>query len=1052
MPITTILDCIASYDHASTFLLYDCKCYVEKYNEKELIELMRSKQSYFGCCAKSKGQVLHRKYPIMIGSLCDFHIRGQKMYENRDQFGAFIIRGEITVIPSFLTNNTNGLYTRKVFDERIAMFNFTSITNPNMMFSIKFKLPKNDTKRIKLDEEQPDEDEDDDEEEEELDIVDEEEEQHDFADDEESLSDIEIIEPEPYVPLNKKKRKYEEEQWDGIMFNLTVKKDDTLEREHEIPTEATILNELSSLYGKVGLKKTTLSSYIFVMEKMIKYPLELDSFSNKIILSPATMLSQCFNALSDDISKLDSVMKRGTFYFLLGSNGKTLKLNDNTVKTTLYITMSGSKQNNCAANLRIIKRKVDEPMKKTKALNFSDDSKGFICPLTSKELVGAGEMMEFAQYVTTTVPVSIKRVNKEASKFARKVESENDIRVDEYFLMFGDFIPFLCFPKHKLTELKKRLPFCPFFRHDNLLRINYTGNIPVKFSPNYKFFVSPHEREQFWPNAFDDYEPITNYGYTIQYMGKHFNRVPPAKATVFQANCKGSVAVFKEEDEDNLMKTIFKITGGYHMAMIKEEGADYLKFARVPELDVGQSNTPTQKQIDKSFKNCEAMIGKFKEFGFMNYSNDKVKTYKDYLSNEKYAEDTFTNYTNILLNFKRIRYMLKINGDPSCTIIESFPDFVASFETCGLFLPKITFKRKKVTVEEKKTKTKIVAKKDVVDLLKNFYGSLTEFFKKNTKDAYQIQLYASFGDLDGGTVEDGIIADVDFIKNSPNLYISSSSRVLVTKKKEVKLKKSEYEELKYNPINVVLDNQINYGTLTSKFRLEIKSNDNIKVRETCIRNTYIYTIYSTNYIENLQVTSFIFEDSIILNYNILSKIGIGIKLANTFGQKDVICKIADLKPFGGYNKKGEFIKPQLLYPPQSLIGRSVGSQYISAIESPHLVITRRSKFSNPLYNYNSDYSINEPAAFSKINVFIHNQGPLPKLQSTRAMKNDLWTNENGFRCNQLSSLPVAVERLQSKNKVNHKRNVRHVNEIFTLQGVVIEFAKTEECSSDEDSS
>lgn len=1033
------------------FILYDCPCYSVYADENQFCELIRAKQSYFACCVKPNGSVLHKKFPIMIGSLLDYYIRKDKMFENQKQFGAFLIRGEVVIIPNFLTNNTNGLHTRKRYNTRIATFSFPDTENQNVTYTIKYRndaLKQQDgSKMQKLDDDSSDD--------EDIDMdtstvlsapTEDVEFQKDTSDDiDEGL--LEDDEEDEVVITRNRKRKFKEDDWTGMKFESLTRLEGTLRSEHGIMKADDIKNILSSFYTTVNLDKIRLDDYEYVMKKMIEYPLELDSFSNKIILSPSTILAQCYNVLANDdkISRLEDIMKKGTMFFILSksgyNSGGTLKLNDNTVKTSLYTVMSGSKQNNIASQLRLVKRSVTEAMKKTTALNFSEDANGFICPLTSKELVGAGEMMELAQYVTITTPISIDMVREEVEKISKPIDTFDEVGNDEYIILYGDFITYRSIKKDMILTLKKQLPFCAFFIHDNILRINYTGNIPVKFSPKYNVFISSHERNVLWKDAFDMLVPITNFGHTIQYMGDKFYRVSPAKATVFQANCKGSMTVFNTDDDDSLMRTIFKTTGGYHVAMILKPDLDISKFAHIHDRDVGQNTKVTQPIVNKLFENCKAFVDNYKNFDFMSYSNDYIKTYKDYLPDQKDAIKAFKVYVKMLLKYKSVEFILKVSSDSKTKPISNFQKFIKKYDLKGIYAMRLSLKG----VVAKETKKHNIFYYMPRDICKNFsitiYYKIIEQYENNPEKAYQLQLYAAFGDIDGGTVEDGIIADVDFIKNSPNIYTSSSSRVALAKNKEVKLTKNDLKEICYTPINKAIDNQIIYGSLTTKFRLYIKSNDNVKIKEINIKGVYKYMIYSTNYVDGVQIESYMVEDSVIVSYNIMTKIGIGTKLANNFGQKDVICKIADLSPFGGYNIKGEFIKPQILYPPQSLIGRSVGCQYISAIESPDLVITMKSKLNNPLYRDESgNLMVHKSSVFGKVNIVVHNQGPLSKLQSTRSMKNDLWTNENGFRCNQLASLPVAVEGLNPKNKCYNKRNVRSVNEIFTLQGLIVDYA------------
>lgn len=932
------------------------------------------------------------KYPIMIGSLLDRIIRGvDEVKKMKNQFGAFIIRGEIIIIPHFLTNNTNGIHTRRRKKQmRMCVYTIVDMMNENESYSIKVNDVNNPVE----------------------------------------------IEDEPKPKRRKVSFIEELNELEEIVYEKFIRTDKfKLEREPAEESDVEII--LSRIYDALELRAPTLNDLLYVMKMILSTPIELDSLSNKIILTPAAILSQVVKSM-DEFPRIEDVMTKGTMYFVLSKNGystgSTMKLNSNLANTSLYTTMSGSKQNNIQSQLRLIKRSINERVKKTQALFFPEDGDGYICKIASKELEGSGEIMEMAQYVIVTTPICIKRLIGVCKSMAEELPSFDKLKKDHYIILYGDYISYLQIHKDKLLEMKQKLPMIVYFVHDKILRISYTGNLPVKYSHKYNIFVSPHEKIKLWPDAFEGYTYYSKFGYSSQLI-PNILRVQPAKATVFYANCKGSAVVFDDLEEHSVAKEIFRKSGGYHTALIVNPNVDYSELAKLPHKNI------ESKKVLSMFKECRDICKKYDFINFMKYDSPYMKDFNDFIEDSNEAKRAFKNYLKLIIQEKGITYTLcsKYKSDRESV---KFEDFLERTTLKGQYTLRVNIKQKNkgqsLPKKIKKSDTIFIGKN--VAFIREHYELIVSLFKKKTPN-YQFQLYCAYGDYDGGTVEDGIIADVDFIKNAPVQFISNTTRVSMKKKNNDKLNGNDLRDIVYKPMNVVKDNEIIYGIIYSKQRLLLKSNDNIKNKEINIRNIYQYTIYSTNYLQDSLLDSYMINDTIITHYELSVRIGIGTKIANVFGQKNVISKVVDLSEFYGYNINGECIKPQILFPIQSLVGRATGSQYLDALESKTLVLQPKKYIKNSAYPKDQLHDI---SAFGKVSLFVHNHHPIPKLQSTRSMKNDLWTNQNGMSGNRLSSFPVTVENQNNKNNVKDERNIKDVNEIFNFGGIKALFLQIED--------
>ena len=119
------------------YSVLNCKCY-ESYDHF-IDHIFVQKNSYL-CCVIKNNEVLHKSFPIMLGSFIDILIRKQYNTNPTEcdvtykQFGSIIIDGEFKIIPNFITNNVNNLSVYRVKQkEQFVLWNLTSSYNTDLM-------------------------------------------------------------------------------------------------------------------------------------------------------------------------------------------------------------------------------------------------------------------------------------------------------------------------------------------------------------------------------------------------------------------------------------------------------------------------------------------------------------------------------------------------------------------------------------------------------------------------------------------------------------------------------------------------------------------------------------------------------------------------------------------------------------------------------------------------------------------------------------------------------------------------------------------------------
>lgn len=306
-------------------------------------------------------------------------------------------------------------------------------------------------------------------------------------------------------------------------------------------------------------------------------------------------------------------------------------------------------------------------------------------------------------------------------------------------------------------------------------------------------------------------------------------------------------------------------------------------------------------------------------------------------------------------------------------------------------------------------------------------------YNENLTYNNQIVLYTAIGDVRGGTVEDGVIIDKNFVENGPRHLVSTTFNLRFTTDTTNTVSKDRALDLKYVKYNMINSDKIIFGMLISNQPLVfVRKVRNIRVIKTIINKIYYYTLYTDNYPNTpKKISSWCVNENgkngkfkkttskrfLVLNYNYESKLSYGTKFANLHGQKGVVCGIEDLSEYKAWTRSGKCIHPQILFSPQSLLGRTTASQ----VREMH----------SGDFGWDENGMLVAPLAY---NIHYINPGTKARIATP---KSDLMTNENGFHANGLHMLNDALNRQVINNRKLDA--IQIITELYRCDGVNFKF-------------
>lgn len=602
---------------------------------------------------------------------------------------------------------------------------------------------------------------------------------------------------------------------------------------------------------------------------------DLDDLANKTLIQPARLFKwgyeqtklRIFNGGEETMSASNTLANtlrnnvfQGNLYFVLSKKSPT-KIQ---VKhSTVFERVPSSKLGETTISNVSVKRNVNEAVKNSKVLVFPKDGMGFICPLHTKEMRGAGEVINLSLWTIASPIID----NEIIINWINAHIPTGSVRI----FINGIMTHTLVKDKTWLINLKKYCSFVGVILLDNFIHIQCDGNLPMKYSIKYGFFVTPYEATHIWPDALHVEGDVDKVRYftsnIVMRLPNYLLKADPTKLTVSLNNIKGECL---ELSSQWMADAFFKSSIGTNAALLHSD--------IVPGTIIYSNTEPPLPEPIPIKIPHEANAGinylkLFKVNEFDQHDFELSKKWRSITVDNSEIEGATFKYQNEVTNIKRI-------------IAEWIPASSKWTDTC------------------------------------------------KERNSNQTIIYCIISDFKGAVCEDALVVDTKLRDFGPRKIVLNPVTVSFTEEINSKNRNVKFKgTVLYVPYNTLDNNTIHYGVLFSKTKLVVTKSSSIKIEEcTKLSNEYRYCISQDFHgidAGELKITSEWNESTRELKLvllNIIPAFQEGAKIANLHGQKGLISTVTDLSSFRGYTKDGTMVTPGILISEISVIGRLTASQ------------------------------------------------------------------------------------------------------------------------------
>lgn len=986
-------------------IIFGCSCY-NLYNTEEnfITNVIKKKNSYLCCIViltqSQNERIIHNRFPILMGSEIDWHIRKDFIKkEDCRLFGTIIIDGHLNIVPNFITNRLGNAHVYiskkngKSYEinysdnDDILKLSYQPLHNSyEYSFYKKSEIKEAASAKKK---------------------------KRKLLSNEANAAAAQELSNSQKQSTVKEKKKCTDNKW--ISFY----------QQHCIVDSDKCINTEDKL------KCLDLIYKLWFRENILHAP-ELDDLSNKIVITVGVLFDRMKNILIEKhttpgksknrqektetntlVEKFKLTFKSGNGFFALSNKNVNKILSE---YNRVYEVIEAQKIDKAYALVSVVKRAVSEESKNSNALIFPRDGEDFICPLNIKELKGAGENIYLSQLVISSSPIPESSILNALDTLCERSESFDSI--DEgYWCVVVDSIITRYRAKSTLDTLvafKQKIKQIVLFRFGCFLQIITTGSIIMKYSELYDFYVTPYEKQHFWPNAFKNYHKILSLSSIGMYLPQCLVKAQPPKLVVAIQNFKGGCF----EGKSKLMTYFFLYSIGYKCALVHNKMAsqkisiegfpvssdesvyNYLHLANLPKR-------PMPECVDLFLKLKQTDLPQYDEFRFNSFS-------------VFFGVEIFDKIDNAFIKTKDSVFFFK-NIESEYVGLPRNVDFLTIRELRLLQLKKDSAAWSDAVLRGKDGEPVMRCKMEDFSELDTTYKEMLKI-KNDEIFTNHLVLWCAFGDVCGATNEDGIIIDQKLTTEGPQKLICVTLHVrFYEPRSDCKKILSKSCNVKYLPINKEIDNVMLFGVMYSKNKLLVQKSKNVNVNEIIIKDTFMYLIYIHSFCNKKRDISSFYTDEnqkVTITYKYFRNLGVGVKLANIHGQKGVVSMVADLSTIVGWTKSGEVVHPQVLMSPISIIGRTVSSQVYSMLCSSECAVTESGSL------------------IAKMVITVHHIDDTVQAAQT-SPKIDLMMSENGFIAN---SMPYCLSVANMQNPiVNIKKKLSTVKELLNVAGVELQF-------------
>lgn len=260
-------------------------------------------------------------------------------------------------------------------------------------------------------------------------------------------------------------------------------------------------------------------------------------------------------------------------------------------------------------------------------------------------------------------------------------------------------------------------------------------------------------------------------------------------------------------------------------------------------------------------------------------------------------------------------------------------------------------------------------------------------------DAWNLRLWAVFGNRHGACVEDGVVLDRASAALMPDVCYNACITVDFTFKTV-----RQPDGASFVTVNeTATSGETLVGCLITETEVTVKNSRHCNVTVTRIGNHHYYLLHflpkRNGTYEELTVRE-VREGrkiTVVINGVHRASVGVGTKMANAFGQKNICSLLDDLTDCRGITADGREVHAQIMYSDVSIVGRVASGQLHCMLNSPDLALGARGEIIAPV-----DLVVHSLHPYTNVRVF--------------DVKVDTLTNVNGFDSQALANVSLALRK------------------------------------------
>ncbi|XP_039299741.1 uncharacterized protein LOC120355438 [Nilaparvata lugens] len=723
-------------------------------------------------------------------------------------------------------------------------------------------------------------------------------------------------------------------------------------------------NEWVALLNKANpfiTNRTVLASeYITMFDIILTYPYDMNDLKNRQLLNGATIINKYIDydlakrkkKMGVGCQKMSTAFEQGSLYIALSKKNNTCESEEwsKSYPQNYDSTLHEGRSNKTAHYLQNVIRASNDAVRNSRALAYPRDAFGYFCPLNTKDLKSAGEQNVLADYVIMTEESDemqlfhFIKTDKILNVITTKATTQPPPPNCMYIIIINGFFTdcYIDWSMSKFIRLKQEFPHVTTNYYKPYILLSTKASIPIKYHDKYDIYFSPAETTEY-KIMFPEMSYLSLTAKTLDRIS--VRKTPSPKSTVAINNIKGCIANIQNEFHYNLMRMSLGTTS--YIDIDKQTKEKIMTCAVLgTSADTKHFHT-VYRRLDDEFN-----------------LQSQLQTYSDTASNDiDQRKATISLMTKLYDQNNLLVEYIVANGMPY--------DRVRNVES-----------RHHVETY------------------------VTSVFGKDNFDpppVWNLRLWASFGNVNGACVEDGVVLDRKTVDQIPPIHYNACITVdftFATTKQSATAKFVAVNDtsLKY------ISSETLIGCLISEREVFVKNSKHCNALCGKIGNHYYYLLHflpkKNNTYTNLNVHHILSNKvlTVIVTGVHEAPVGVGTKFANSFGQKNICSQISDLSSCWGVTRDGRKVHAQIVYSSVSLIGRVPSGQVFNMLTSDDLAIGPNGEIIAPV-----DLVIHYLHPYTNIKVF--------------DVKVDTLTNVNGFDSQCLANVSRALRMESVQDKV-----------------------------------